>query len=381
MSYIFCHTNLVISAQKIKKNQFCQKKDKSVVPIPVNCWRIHLNCSYLQSEIEHDMNAFHHISLLLLCPALLPVLALSCSRSGEIPALADTTSFTEFHFESKAGSAPSVGFPSRVEIFVFNDDERLLLDSYQRMETEGILKSVNVHSTAGRKRLVVIAGAEADRFSHNDVLSYKSLCAQMQDIRKDNPGRPVLCCEASFIAGKDTEPLRLELKPLLSQVRISSLKVDFSERPYRDRTLDGLKAYLINVNGMCRYVEGGAVSVCDILCHAGFDRSSCTGMACPDMFYTESPDGASLYCYPCGKGMYEGCTTRLVIEGTLDGITYYYPIDVGNGSVKSGVCYDYDITLTRVGMSDPDVPAVTGMALVRCTVDDWNENDERIEEF
>ena len=63
--------------------------------------------------------------------------------------------------------------------------------------------------------------------------------------------------------------------------------------------------------------------------------------------YTEQ----TFYCYP-------GSRTRLVLEARYDTLTCYYPIPLPQ--LVAGTCLEMDVTLTRLGASDPDFPTVSG---------------------
>ena len=71
--------------------------------------------------------------------------------------------------------------------------------------------------------------------------------------------------------------------------------------------------------------------------------------------------------------------TRVVIEGELNGITYYYPIAVPE--LERNNCYSLDITIKRPGSLDPDSDVEKGTLLATVSVLDWDIADNNVVEF
>lgn len=64
-------------------------------------------------------------------------------------------------------------------------------------------------------------------------------------------------------------------------------------------------------------------------------------------------------------------TTKLIIETTLDGKTYYYPISLGY--TQPNYAYTvHDIVLTRLGSTDPNIPVTTAACSFEVTVSEWD---------
>ena len=83
---------------------------------------------------------------------------------------------------------------------------------------------------------------------------------------------------------------------------------------------------------------------------------------------------ACFLCYPNSQG--KGRNTRLVIEGQIDGETYYWPIEVGEGDgVVRNSHYSYSILLRRKGTSDPDILIDRRNIELEMKVKPWEEKD------
>ena len=74
--------------------------------------------------------------------------------------------------------------------------------------------------------------------------------------------------------------------------------------------------------------------------------------------------------------------TRLVIQGDLNGNTYYYPISInregfgyssvnGHCGVKRNTSYKLDVTICRPGSTDPDEILEYGTLSTNLNVLDW----------
>ena len=84
---------------------------------------------------------------------------------------------------------------------------------------------------------------------------------------------------------------------------------------------------------------------------------------------------AEFWCYPnstAEAGL--GCPlTCLVIEGTLLGERYWYPL--GIPSIGRGETISVDVTITRTGTSGPDIPISTEAVRSEMQVLPWQEMD------
>ena len=73
--------------------------------------------------------------------------------------------------------------------------------------------------------------------------------------------------------------------------------------------------------------------------------------------------------------------TRIVIQGNIDGITYFWPINInregfrasspGHDGVKANHTYEYNVKITKIGIGDPDAIIENAVADVTLSVKDW----------
>lgn len=305
----------------------------------------------------------------LIITAILPF-ATACrpqATSLQYSTLACTTSISLYC----KGVASVAGYDS-VDVFVYENDGIGRLDSYQKLPVNG--PAIQIQSRAGSKTVVFVAGADNCFFDYNDILYLEGLGTVTSNLADEDPEHPLRSAVINMTAGPPGEHSAL-LAPLLAEVRVRSLRTDFSARPYKDAVLENARAYLINVSGICPILWQGDFNPREIYNYGKEDPESCRNLPHPEMLRDDGVSGIPMYCYPCrgGSGGLGTCTTRLVIEGKIRGTTYYYPINVGDGTVKPGHKYIYDLTITRTGTPDPDIPAESSMIDVMMEAVPWEE--------
>ena len=169
------------------------------------------------------------------------------------------------------------------------------------------------------------------------------------------------------------------LRPMLAKITLRSIACDFSGRAYAGERLQEVRAYLTYASAECRpfapedrpaaWLNAGRLDEAQVvtLTHPEAVLQSLT----PSLGGRIYPS-AGFYCYPnpSDGSQFGSPVTRLVIEGKLRGVTYYYPIDLPG--LQADVQYTMDVTLTRAGTTDPDTPAVSGSIRLESQVLDWD---------
>ena len=294
--------------------------------------------------------------------SLVPAVLLSCEETSlETPVPEKTQIYIHKIAKTTAGT---------LDLFFFNDDALLTLDAYQRFEdlSEGVVEGA---SRTGDKLVAGILNRQGDIWSWSDINSFQRLSERISDLTEDRTPAPVMTGLVRIRAGKDRRGV-LELKPLLTRISLHSLCCDFHARPYKDAVLEDVKVYLVNINRTVSFFDDGSATVPASWLNMGGLENDGDGVSLGDVSGMILPD-AAFYCYPnstveesLGRPL-----TRLVIEGTLLGERYYYPVNLpAIGRAEDIVL---DVTITRTGTSDPDSPAGTGTVLCGMTVRPWDE--------
>lgn len=257
----------------------------------------------------------------------------------------------------------------RLDIFVFNDDEVRRLDSYCSTGTpESAYLQVN--SSAGDKLVVILANCSGRSFTYDEFKSYSSLESVVWRLKDEDPGRPVMSGECQISAGAEGYT-PVKLTPLMADVCLDFLKCDFSGRGYRSRTLENCSVFLTNLSGSTEILRQDGFRVSELENAGKLDPAYLSSMKHPEMIRRTVTPGqwspVDLYCYPndSADDMMGSPPTRMVVQGDIDGVTYYYPVDInregfgytsGPHGLSRNVKYSYSLLITRKGSTDPDTP-------------------------
>jgi len=258
---------------------------------------------------------------------------------------------------------------SRLDLFVFNDDGGRRLDSYCSMGSPQTAY-LDVTSGAGDKLVVALANCTGKSFTYDEFSSYESLESVIWELKDEDPRHPVMSGECQICAGSGGYT-PLHLTPLLSGVRLDFLKCDFSGRGYGSRTLENCSVYLTNLSGSSEILRQDGFKVSRLENAGGLDPDFLSSMKHPEMVFSRVVPGqwspVDLYCYPndAADGTVGDPPTRMVVQGDIDGVTYYYPIDInqdgygyssGPHGISRNIRYSYSLLVTRKGSTDPDTP-------------------------
>lgn len=313
--------------------------------------------------------------------ALLPSL-FSCSA----PAPLSTGHITGLDIICTKSSAAA----GNMDIFTFNDDRLMLLDSYQHIDGPKI--SVDIRSQNGEKIVFACMNCQREKYDWAVINSFPSMKEIEVDLSKESRSSPCMTGIAEINAGIN-ETYSLELRRIASEVILRSIRCDFSNKSYEGKSIDEVKVYLTNVNTRCSITSDGAVTPTAIINAGGLVYEDLEGFAEPGMVLQTidrsigravlRPD-IRLACYPnAGTADTPGTPyTRLVIEGKIDGTTYWWPVDInrdGNNE-EQGIYrnrqYIFDIIIKRKGTSDPDTVMETEDAEIKMSIQPWKEKED-----
>ncbi len=277
-----------------------------------------------------------------------------------------------------------------LDIFTFNDDRLAHLDSYQR--TEGLGEGMaEVRSQNGDKIIFVCANSRKDRYDWTEINSFAALESIEAFLQEESRNYPLMTGSGYMTAGQKA-PCLMNLVPLASEVHLRSIRCAFIDSGQSGTRLHNVKVYLTNVNVSCSIKAETVTRPSHIVNTQGPDHDYLNEMREPDILMQKVPAtvGSDRYmadirllCYPnsCETEGPGTPFTRLVIEGDIDGTTYWWPINInrGKGTVEPGIHrnrrYTYDITLRRKGTSSPDDVIEIEDADIDMEIDSWNEKD------
>lgn len=333
------------------------------------------------------------ITLLHLVPAVL----CGCS-DAEHPA------YEEIRREIDIALTKSQDVKGPLDIFVFEDDRMQRLDCYLRLEDFSLWKG-GIVSGSGDRIISFVTGVRKDKEDWAGITSRAALEKVTLDLEDEVRDAAVMSGEA-YVGGSSgyvdghggtRAGADVELTPLSSRICLERLSCDFSGKPYSDNSISDVKVYLTNVNASCGILASGVVSPTRIINQGRLSEEDLAGFKDKSLVYHQvtDPVGKSgrwtptdFRCYP-NNAPEEGPGTpftRLVIEGKVDGRTFYWPIDInrneeqgldgtGNG-IDRGRRYTFDITITGKGVSDPDTPVSSEHIDINFKIKEWEQKED-----
>ena len=279
-----------------------------------------------------------------------------------------------------------------LDIFTFNDDGLQRLDSYTRIEYfTG--NTIPVTSQSGDKIMFICANARKDRYDWAEISSFSSLMSITVSLEEESAKALTMTATCRTTAGE--KPETVCMTPVASEVVLRSISCDFSGLPYAGEDIYDVKAYLTNVNAETHIYDDAEGMPLRIINTSMLNQEDIKDFREADLIAGQVADRISgsrispdlhFLCYPNRADTESPGTpfTRLVIEGKIEGDTYYWPININRQGGGMGIgrnCrYIYDLTLRRKGTTDPDIPILHEDIETRLEIMPWKEiQEERIE--
>ncbi len=309
--------------------------------------------------------------LLLVCEAILPVLALSCSHLEYTPDCSDAcvsdTCYNTCAMRVWGGSLSI----SKAHVFIYDSNNRL--ESYYDSDTSA--GSISLIASKGHKKAVIISQFPENELYFERIGTCDAMAETTVSYLIEDPSSPFLSAVYEYDSDNEIDRTDIiELQPLLARIEIRYFAADFSGEPYSGSKFSDAKAYLVDINGNYG-ILGTYAGESELLNNGGFDYYGLSRIRHPEMLYSSIVEGAVLYCYP-------GQETKLVIEGTIDGNTYYYPIDLNaTGEMVCGGNYIYDIFIKKKGVTDPETIADPQTITIKTKRNPWVEKEGQNERF
>lgn len=302
---------------------------------------------------------------------------------------------------AKGGSTKAIGTDyetavnyngiNTLEFFIFNAEGNAAkgtLDAYKKFTTADGLTNLEVKSTTGAKNIYVVANSH--RADWKGVTTLVEFQEQVSNLSAEDIKDLTMVGSIDATLQPSTS-LTLGISRLVAKINLASIKTTFAGTPYDVMKLENVKAYLTNVHSS-KLFHNGEIATPIILnskkCIEA-DVNSCKFGVLYDAIPTSIGDAGyntSHYFFAYENKLETETTddrfTRLVIEADLDGITYYYPIninqegygyDAGNGhkGIQRNTEYAINVTIKRPGSTDPDTAVEPGVLTASVTVIPW----------
>lgn len=274
-----------------------------------------------------------------------------------------------------------------LDVLIFNDDMYQMLDTYQAIPQSGC-STIKASSTSGEKIFTVLINSRKDREYWMKINSREALmdeCAHLEDERRDCL---TMSGELHSRAGMNSN---LYIQRLCSEVVLRSLRFNLRNDSQKTIRLTDVKVYLTNVNAEAPMVSDGPYIPRRLLNAGRLREEDMAILSDKELLYKEIdsdigdrriyPDIRFL-CYP-NEAEEEGLGTpftRIVIEGRINGVTYWWPLNINRDNGGTGIGrntqYIFDIDIRSLGHDDPDIPVEISESEIIMEVKAWEEREE-----
>lgn len=345
---------------------------------------IHRNFYKLTFIISHTSvyTEFNQSLLVLSMIALIVSVLQGCNKHPQ------DSDFTEAVDKTSVKLAVHTSQSSQIhslDALVFNDDMLQRLDCYQRFEnwSEG---AHLIGSCSGKKIMLICANLKMDTNDWRQYNSFKKAGELKVELENEEREFPVM---ASCINIKAGESSQVKLERLSSEVELRSICCDFSGKPYAGENITEAKAYLINVNACSSLLPQEHESTERIINQGGLIKDDIEIFNDKSLIFSNLDTinlnrqfiSKRFTCYhnACSEETIGSPFTKLVIEGKIQGETWFWPIDINRGNKGNGITrnsrYIYDITIRSKGTKDPDNTISNEMTDIIFKTEQWQEKD------
>ncbi len=290
-----------------------------------------------------------------LIAAVSPALFYACTaEEAATQMIYSTTIVPEIH--AHPTKAESWWLVRRLDVFVFDEGDGSLMDSYQQSFLHRD-HGVTVWSGSGRRKAVVIANLPVDVQQAASICIYEDLQQLCTSLRSDNPQYPVMCGEISYMAGTERQ-CRVTLTPVLCELDIS-LKCVFGSEGEQD-VMEAVQVYLTGLSaGTGIITDGQEPYPRELLCYPELSEADLRSLTYPRMVCQylgnigDGPVLTTLYCYPNpAKTVSAGIgspVTTLIIEGYRGTDKYSYSLPLED--LQRGTRYEINIRIENLKKS------------------------------
>ena len=287
----------------------------------------------------------------------------------------------------------AIPYGSTINVFIFNSDSLGYLDAFQSLRNLDDSK-IRISSTGGDKKVFICCNVDIEEeeiLKIRTIHDLKKVFCMLEDMSRQHP---FMVGIVDITAG-DTGITDVTLKPMVSEITLRSVGCNFSGTSYEGAAITEGKVYLTNVNAQCSLADT-SVSVQRFINIGMLNQVDVNRFIDPDLVTQKLEDeisevtmrtDISLHCFQnCMKDESLGSPyTRMVLEGKIQGETYYWPLTINRTGNGEGICHNtrhvFDLMIRRKGSRDPDEDIFIEDSDVTMEVREWKEKVEYCIEF
>lgn len=332
----------------------------------------------------------------ILFGVMLAFAAVGCSKNQDLVGesineeLVDVTLSMSVDNPQTKGSGANFGVNSddntlnTMDLFVFRtkegSDDYGALEYYKRFSADECSTSFNflLKLTTGPKTIVSIGNSH--RSSWPNITRLDALKAEISSLQNEQFKNFTMTGVLDLNVNGNTT-VQYNISRLVSRIVVANISTKFEGTPYEGYPFKNVKMYLINVQGQKYFVTNSGQNL-KVLNYGRVVDTDINGCAIAGMLYDNAgvditDSGYStkhyFYCYQNDVTQENDNNkfTKLVIEGEINGVTYYYPIPLKE--LERNNSYSYDITILKPGSLDPAKDVTNAQISTVCMVSNWNE--------
>lgn len=280
----------------------------------------------------------------------------------------------DYDFNSPPGALPAPPFntnsAANAVASLYNTLENCKF--YYSGDLAGSIPDVNLKVKEGAKIVVVVANPQFT--SKNPPLC--GLATNFEFALKDERLNWFTSCgvnQSVTITNNNTSDINITLKRIITKISLTELQVKL-DQPYKGKTLTDVKVYLKKaystidlLNGIYSPTLTLDGSNADDLASLGGNSSFISVGNIGNISDEDSYSFNSMYCYPLLNNK-----IMLVVEATLNGMTYYYPIEI---SANPNEHISLKVKITGPGSTTPNNPYLKGAVVTSLSVQPWTDRN------
>ena len=270
-----------------------------------------------------------------------------------------------------------------IQVLVFNNEGDLLAYGINAASSSTISMSI----PTGTVECYAVVNSSDDL---SNISTKTNFLKRLSHLKNNTTSRMEMLGSVSKTVAAGANSVSIAVKRFASKVQIDKITPAFTAPAHRAMEFKLAGIYLINVNGTCPYtmIPTGASESTSWYNKRKYVSGDCNHLI-TDKFSTHvimQTSGGEvtpystphyLYCYPNPITTDVSTTTwserisRLVVETTLGGTTYYYSVNIPTPQCNT-VYQITNMKITGLGTDTPDAVVQKGSLSVSLTVTDWS---------
>ena len=324
--------------------------------------------------------------------AFIAIASLACSKENPSEQAAQQTQMATLEVNvaegitTRATSVNDANIGSAagdIQVLVFNNEGNLLAYGINAASSSTISMSI----PTGTVECYAVVNSSDDLSS---IATKTNFLKRLSHLKNNTTSRMEMLGSVSKTVAAGANSVSIAVKRFASKVQIDKITPAFAAPAHRAMEFKLVGIYLINVNGTCPYtmVPTAASESTSWYNKRKYVSGECNNLI-TDKFSTPVTLQTSagevtpystphyLYCYPNPVTTDVSTTTwservsRLVVETTLGGTTYYYSVNIPTPQCNT-VYQITNMKITGIGTDTPDAIVQKGSLSVSLTVTDWS---------